>query len=228
VFDRGPQVTETLWTIHQLEQQARKKGGRVHLLLGNHEVGVMHGDVRYVHAKYVHAAEHILKIPVPTQYGPISVLGQWLRSKNTIIQINDMLFVHGGIHPDIMTRNLDMGGINNLIRDNLDTSREIIKEDELLKFLFFKNGPLWYRGYFPDEEDYPRLETPVVQQILDYFKVKHIIVGHTTQKKVIPLYDNRVFAADTGIKRGNQGEALYWKKGKFYRADIKGKKRRLK
>lgn len=235
VFDRGPQVTETLWTIHHLEQQARKKGGRVHLLLGNHEVMILKGDVRYVHAKYAHAAEHILDLPVAVLYGSLSVLGQWLRSKNTIIQINDMLFVHGGIHPDILTRNLNMDDINRLIRDNLDTPLETIKDDELLTFLFFKNGPLWYRGYFPDEEDsvsdeerFERLETPAVQQILDYFKVKHIIVGHTTQKEITPLYDTRVFATDTGIKHGSEGEALLWNKGKFYRATVKGKKIRIK
>ncbi len=235
MFDRGPQVTETLWTIHQLEQQAKKKGGRVHLLLGNHEVMILHGDVRYVHAKYAYAAENILKLPVEVLYGPLSVLGQWLRSKNTIIQINDMLFVHGGIHPDILTRNLNMDDINRLIRDNLDTPLETIKEDELLTFLFFKNGPLWYRGYFPDEEDsisdeerFERLETQAVQQILDYFKVKHLIVGHSTQKEVTPLFDRRVFATDTGIKRGNEGEALFWNKGKFYRATVEGEMVRIK
>jgi len=228
VFDRGPHVTETLWTIHQLELQAKKKGGRVHLLLGNHEVMILHGDARYIHAKYAHAANHILKLPVEVLYGPLSVLGQWLRSKNTIIRINDMLFVHGGIHPGILTRNLDMDGINRLIRDNLDTPLETIKEDELLTFLFFKNGPLWYRGYFPEEELFERLETPAVQQILDYFKVNYIIVGHTTQKEVTPLYDKRVFATDTGIKRGNEGEALFWNKGKFYRATVEGKKIQIK
>jgi hypothetical protein len=235
VFDRGPRVTETLWTIHQLEQQAKKKGGRVHLLLGNHEVMILHGDVRYIHAKYAHVANHILKLPVEVLYGPLSVLGQWLRSKNTIIRINDILFVHGGIHPGILKRNLDMDDINRLIRDNLDTPLETIKADELLTFLFFKNGPLWYRGYFPGEDDsipaeerYERLETPAVQQILDYFKVNYIIVGHTTQTEVTPLYDNRVFATDTGIKHGSEGEALLWNKGKFFRATVEGKKIRIK
>ena len=121
-----------------------------------------------------------------------------------------------------------MDDINHLIRDNLDTPLETIKEDEWLTFLFFKDGPLWYRGYFPDEEDFVRLETPAIQQILDYFKVKHIIVGHTTQKEVTPLYDRRVFATDTGIKHGNEGEALLWNKGKFYRATVEGKKIRIK
>lgn len=224
VFDRGPLVTESLWTIHQLEQQARKRGGKVHYLLGNHEIMVLHGDVRYVNAKYAYAAENILKIEVPVLYGPMSVMGKWLRTKNTIIRINDLLFVHGGIHPEIMARNLDINSINTLVRDNLDTPMETIKQDDLLALLFYKNGPFWFRGYFPSDEDFTQLETPVVQQTLDYFKVKHIIVGHTTLQEVTPLFDKRVIATDSDIKSGDKGEALYWKKGKFFHATVEGKK----
>ncbi|HBN90745.1 MAG TPA: metallophosphoesterase, partial [Rheinheimera sp.] len=37
VMDRGDKVTEILWWLYQLEQQAEAAGGKVHLLLGNHE-----------------------------------------------------------------------------------------------------------------------------------------------------------------------------------------------
>jgi len=39
VFDRGDKVTECLWLIYRLETEAKKYGGRVHFLLGNHEPG---------------------------------------------------------------------------------------------------------------------------------------------------------------------------------------------
>jgi len=35
-FDRGLNVTETLWLIYKLEQEAEKVGGKVHFILGNH------------------------------------------------------------------------------------------------------------------------------------------------------------------------------------------------
>ena len=46
IFDRGPKVHETLLLIYKLAQQAKKKGGRVHFLLGNHEYMVLHNDLR--------------------------------------------------------------------------------------------------------------------------------------------------------------------------------------
>jgi hypothetical protein len=45
-FDRGVSVTECLWLIYRLEQEAEKVGGRVHFVLGNHEAMVMYGDNR--------------------------------------------------------------------------------------------------------------------------------------------------------------------------------------
>jgi len=219
VFDRGEHVTETLWAVHQLEMQARRKGGRVHLLLGNHEVMILQGDLRYVHPKYSIVAE-TLNTPITVLYGPDYVLGQWLRTKNTVIKINDLLFVHGGIHPEIFARNLDMKSINRTVRQHLDSPAEIILSDETLHFLFKGNGPFWYRGYFPDMNGYERLEEDLINQTLDRFKAKHIIVGHTTQERITSLYKRKVIGVDSGIKYGDKGEALLWKKGKFYRATL--------
>jgi len=52
VFDRGDKMTEALWFIHQLEKEAKRYGGCVHFVLGNHEVMVLRGDLRYVNEKY--------------------------------------------------------------------------------------------------------------------------------------------------------------------------------
>ncbi len=53
VFDRGTKVTECLWLIYRLEQEARHAGGRMHMVLGNHELLVLQGDNRYVRDKYL-------------------------------------------------------------------------------------------------------------------------------------------------------------------------------
>ncbi|MDH4157758.1 MAG: metallophosphoesterase, partial [candidate division Zixibacteria bacterium] len=53
VFGRGDRVTESLWLIYRLERQARRHGGRLHFVLGNHELMVLRGDNRYVHEKYL-------------------------------------------------------------------------------------------------------------------------------------------------------------------------------
>jgi len=102
IFDRGEQVTEALWFIYELEKQAKAVGGKVHYLLGNHEYMVLQGDLRYIHEKYVKTAA-LLKTPYDELYGDSTLLGRWLRSKSTIIKINDIVFLHGGISKVFIT-----------------------------------------------------------------------------------------------------------------------------
>ncbi len=47
--DRGPDSIKIIEHISKLAKQAKKKGGRVHSLIGNHEAMNMYGDLRYVH-----------------------------------------------------------------------------------------------------------------------------------------------------------------------------------
>jgi len=47
--DRGPDTIKIIEHISKLARQAKKKGGRVHSLIGNHEAMNMYGDLRYVH-----------------------------------------------------------------------------------------------------------------------------------------------------------------------------------
>ncbi|MEL7044462.1 MAG: metallophosphoesterase [Pseudomonadota bacterium] len=49
VPDRGPDTARAMRHLMKLETQARRAGGRVHVLIGNHEAMNMLGDLRYVH-----------------------------------------------------------------------------------------------------------------------------------------------------------------------------------
>ncbi|GAB5413647.1 MAG: hypothetical protein Cons2KO_12500 [Congregibacter sp.] len=49
VPDRGPDTDKVIRHLMKLEKQARKAGGFVHALIGNHEAMNMVGDLRYVH-----------------------------------------------------------------------------------------------------------------------------------------------------------------------------------
>ena len=46
--DRGPETRKILGLLMKLERQAKKAGGFVHPLIGNHEAMNMYGDLRYV------------------------------------------------------------------------------------------------------------------------------------------------------------------------------------
>lgn len=47
--DRGPNSRAIMDHLMRLERQARRAGGRVHALIGNHEAMNIEGDLRYVH-----------------------------------------------------------------------------------------------------------------------------------------------------------------------------------
>ncbi|CAM3000070.1 metallophosphoesterase [Shewanella loihica] len=216
MFDRGPQVNEVLWFMYKLDKQAKAAGGQLHLLMGNHEQMVMRGDLRYVNDKY-QTVSKLLDRPYDALYGQDSELGQWLRSKHTIVKINDTLFLHGGISQEWVDRGLTLARANSLYRENIDKSKAELKQDELLNFLFFGNGPTWYRGYFK-----PDFDTQELANILDYFKVKRIVVGHTSQTRVLGLFDNRVLAIDSSIKKGLSGELLLIEKDQLIRGQYDG------
>lgn len=222
IFDRGPKVTETLWFLYQLEQQATKAGGKLHLLLGNHEVMVLNGDLRYLHPKYIEVA-NLFGQPFEQLFGQHTLLGRWLRSKSVVVKINDALFAHGGIHPDLAKDQLSLKTINQVFRANLVKSSLNAPRDGLGKYLHKTNGPIWYRGYFKPEG----ATNKELDNILQHFDIKHIIVGHTSMKTVQSHHQGRVIAIDSSIKRGQYGELLLIKGKKMWRATLEGKKIRL-
>ncbi|MBL4631974.1 MAG: metallophosphoesterase [Paraglaciecola sp.] len=216
VFDRGDKVTEVLWLLYQLEQQALAVGGRVHLLLGNHEVMTLNGDLRYMHKQY-QLVENVLDKSIPQLYGKDTVLGQWLQTRNVLVKIGDMLFAHGGFNPELAKQERSLAEINHIFTANLIEDKRFVRED-FAKYLHKSDGLIWYRGYFRA----PKATEQDIALLKSVYGVKHIIVGHTTQDQVVGLYDNAIIAVDSGIKRGQSGEILIVVEDRFYRGLLDG------
>lgn len=226
VVDRGPKVTECLWLIHKLESQAALWNGKVHFLLGNHEIILMRGDTRYVHEKYQVVADELGRSFYKI-FAEDSEFGRWFRSKNTVIKINGILFVHAGLHPKVISRNYTIADMNNTIRENIDVPDNSIKFNDFLNFLFKNDGPFWYRGYFEDSKTSAQIKQQELWDVLSNFKASHIVVGHTTQDFINPFFKDKVIPVDAGIKYGDKGEGLLWKNGIFYRVKADGYQERL-
>lgn len=216
-FDRGPRVTEVLWLLHQLEPQAERAGGRVHTLLGNHETMVLYDDLRYVHPKYATIArEH--GIAQPSLFGTDSVLGRWLRAKPVVIQINDMLFVHGGLSLEFLDLNLTLPETNERFRASIGMPRPAVRTDPQLAILYGASGPLWHRGYFVE----PAMTAESIDRVLKRFTARRIVVGHTSFKGVFSHHDGRVLSVDSDLKGGKSGELLFWDEGVLSRGTLQG------
>jgi hypothetical protein len=222
-FDRGPKVTELLWYLYGLEVEARAAGGMVHMLLGNHETMVFYDDLRYVNPKYA-AVEKLLGANHTTLFNEQTVLGRWLRSKPMIIQINDMLLLHGGLSPEFVERKMSLAETNEAFRATLGQPRASIRGTSLPAFLYGARGPIWYRGYF----NTPKIESAELDAQLAHFGVKRVVVGHTTFKGVYSHYNGRVINTDTDLQKGKSGELFFWEDGKLSRGTLTGERAELK
>jgi hypothetical protein len=217
VFDRGGQVTECLWFIHRLEREAREAGGRVHYTLGNHEVMVLQRDLRYVHRRYLDGVVESSGIDYDDLFGPGMELGRWLRSKHLAIRLNGILFVHGGIGPEVLRRNLDLPTINEQVREAIDLRSYDLIFNDMPGFLLGSHGPLWYRGYHGATSAYPKATEEEVREVLDYFGASAVVVGHTDIGEIQALYGGQVFGIDMSLENLGAFQGLLWEDGMFYR-----------
>jgi Calcineurin-like phosphoesterase len=218
-FDRGDQVTEVLWLIYSLEEKAKAAGGYVHFVLGNHEIMNMSYDFRYVHPKYIENAG-LISENYAALYGENSELGRWLRTKNVVERVGDILFVHGGISGELNMADIGASKINKLARPWYpDTTFQY--KDPKVELLFSEFGPFWYRGYYTGKVKASQAQ---VDSTLRMYNVKYIATGHTVVADTISaLFGGRVFNTDVHHVKGHS-EGLLYEEGKFYRVSPVGEK----
>jgi hypothetical protein len=220
IFDRGADVTKTLWFLYRLELQARRAEGGAHVVLGNHEAMIFTEDTRYVSAK-----ENLVARLHGVSYPELfdirnSLLGRWLAGRPGAMRIDGALLAHGGIAPDLEPRSVP--AINDSIRAFLsedlfyrwaDTTLAVVTDsataltvrdqyaDVLLidpaalarrgALLFDERSILWFRGYVEADTLGSGLE-----QVLEEFGADVHIVGHTPVPSITSRYDGTLLAVD--------------------------------
>lgn len=218
VFDRGGRVTECLWLLYRLEREAERAGGRVHVLLGNHEMMVIRDDLRYVNPRYLNGIVRLSRIRYPDLFGPEMELGRWLRRKPVAVKINDVLYVHGGIAPELVARGLDLPALNRIARESLDLPSSTLAFSEVPRLLFGSGGPLWYRGYHGGDDDrYNLVTADDMDTVLRFYGVTAVVVGHSEIPQVASLHGGRVFGIDVPVETLGGLQGLLWADGRFAR-----------
>ncbi len=226
MVDRGQQVTETLLLLVRLFKESQEAGGYVHHVLGNHEVMMMGGDIRYTAPKYKAAALR-LGIPCEGLLGADTEVGRFLRTRHALVRIGDYLFVHAGISLPIANTKLGIDKLNKLTRSILGVPPTEIKDSFTQSVAWGPLGPLWYRGYFKEYEASfgPQPSVEEMDKILSAFDAKTIVIGHTKVTQVGTLFGNRrVLAIDIPWTDANNIRGIFVEGDKLDIVDINGKR----
>jgi len=136
--------------------------------------------------------------------------GKWLRERPAVARINGVLFVHGGISPEIAP--LGCEGINTAVSSELAALSA--REPGASLMSSSETGPLWYRGLAVQKEE---ALASILPLILDQMKAQAIVIGHSTIiGRITARLNGRIVLIDTGMVggefyKGGVPSALEWK-----------------
>ena len=209
MMSRGAHSTAVLWFLYRLEQEAAAAGGRVHIVLGNHEFLVILDDLRYVQSKESRIAE-LHGTPYHRMYDPRhSVLGRWLMTKPVAIQVDDVVLAHGGLGSEYLPYTLEA------LDDSLATwvaeesfyrwaddaywedpdlvlPVDSVGWDRRLDFFFEPESPIWHRDYAQTDTAGDELD-----QVLERFEARIHVIAHTPIERMHQQYGGRVILTNT-------------------------------
>jgi hypothetical protein len=196
--------------LMRLEREARRSGGRVHALLGNHDLLPVAGQF----GKLTRSERQMFTRADFRGDGPYAA---WVQGRPTILKIGRILYVHAGL--DRWALDTDPAEVNAHVRawiahhqgkgpkPPLDT-RWVFDDDD---------GPMWTRAFRPRgrrPKDAPSKKT--VRTILERLGAERIVLGHspTADGSIVldhPHYGESVVLIDTRIsdqKRGRLGALI--------------------
>ena len=208
-LDRGDDEQEILDLFERLRGEAQAAGGAFHVLLGNHELMNVAGDLRYVTPGGFADFEGIdgLELDDPALQGippqararaaafrPGGPYAQVLAQRNTVVVVGPSVFVHGGVLPQHVPH-----GISDLERLNADVRSWISGHGDgraLEQDVLGEEGVVWTRLYATDEPEACRQ----LGEALARLDAVRMVVGHTVQQSGISSgCDGKLWRIDVGM-----------------------------
>lgn len=200
IFDRGSQVTEAFWLIYRLAKQAEKSGGKVHMVLGNHEPMIFNNDLRYLADDYYSLCDN-LGINYSDLFSEMTLLGYWIRQNPVMLQINGYTFIHGGISPELYRARLPADTMNRIVWQYFNNS-ESERNKATRSLILGSQGVTWYRGMADDGSRSTIIDDATLHGVLEFYKAAAFVIGHTEVDSITTFLDKKVI--DVNIPRSKQ------------------------
>ena len=225
IFDRGSKVTETFWLIIKLEKQAEKAGGKVHMLLGNHEPMIFKGDLRYITDEY-YALCNNLGLDYSGLFSEKTLLGHWIRQSPVMIRINRFAFIHGGLSPELYNLKLPADTMNYIVRQYFNNT-EAERDMEKRKIILGTNGILWYRGMADDGSRGEIIDDITLNRALGFYGADVFVIGHTEVDSITTFLDKRVIDVNIPKRDSNVEEQGLLIRGRKVQVVYNSKRKRI-
>ena len=210
LMDRGKDERKLLDFFHELKIKAKKKGGSVHTLNGNHEaLNVDPENMEWTFDRYVlyengftdfeefydskKKDKNLRRLPRKMRgraaaFRPGGVYAMRLSENNIAMKIGRTIFVHGGILPKYAKKGLGLM--------NRQVSRWMKNLSDIPEWLMLKDSPLWARDFSRKTRS---KDCDVLESSLKILNADRMIVAHTPQLEGInSVCDGKAWRVDTG------------------------------
>jgi hypothetical protein len=219
VLDRGDSEISTVLLLRELDKQARKEGGAVWMLNGNHESLNVAGDFRYVtpgafwesaiaagmtESEIANDRQGVLRARWQL-YRPGGQMARELAKNPTVLVVNDIVFAHGGLLPHHNKYGLQR--INDEVAEWMNGAHCSDGSAPTPPFpaMGDANSVMWNRTFGKERASpYDRLHMGLqLDATLRQLNATAMVVGHTPQMGGLNTECNgRVWRVDVGMSSG--------------------------
>nr|WRJ69482.1 calcineurin-like phosphoesterase [Oceanusvirus sp.] len=205
--DRGPQVASrkhrcgeatkedlsVLRFFNRLHLAARKAGGAVLSLAGNHELMNVHGDFSYSGTDGCETCERARA----TMFRPGGAAAKLLATSRVIVlKVGRIVFCHAGLLP-WHARAMHPERLNKVFTEHLVGNQVSRPDIDLFdRVTMQSDGALFNRSYTPSRH----VSASEMDAVLREVDADHMIIGHNAHAPgVTPLHGGRVWVVDPGM-----------------------------
>ena len=208
MIGRSDDERQVLDFLFAVREQARAAGGKVHLLVGNHEVMGARVDNQAVGPNPFPGYEDLQDLDLSDER--LAFLGEHEKKRGaalmsggpyakrfaelpTVLQLGGTVYVHGGVVPRWAEYGLDKinAEVSHWLFGNCSEPDSSVGVD---------NGDrvMWTRQFSSMVD---AADCAVLDQSLAILGAKRMIVAHTVQSTITGYCDNKVWAVDVGMSR---------------------------
>jgi hypothetical protein len=177
--------------LSKLMKLAKRKGGDVIILLGNHEFMNIRGNFTYSGDNGIQEMGGELK---RLKYFN-NQFRKFAKKCYLAVNIEGWIFSHAGIPPEI-SKKYSIVKLNTMLQKFLSNEMNLHEDNMFFDIISGENGILTTREFGTNNINCKRLSSS-----LENLKANHMVIGHTVQEKVNEVCNKKLWRVDVGLSR---------------------------